>query len=271
MATFEIVDGAGAEAPWLVMVHGMSQDRRAFSAQVDAFAPRYRLLLLDLPGHGLARDVPGPFGHVELAAHIHQAMATAGAQSCHFWGTHTGAAVGLLLAVEEPVRIRSLVLEGAVIPGRTMPSVEAEFQRARATARNQGVATARRQWFDEAGFFQVMRQRPEECRAQAHREMIAEFGGAPWLDDGAAAPIPPVEPRLAVSKLPVLLYNGAHDLPDFLATATRLTELLPHATHAMIPDAGGFPAWEFPNEVNRLVTQFLTSVDEQARARTGDM
>ena len=42
-ANYETVLGAGAGALWLVMVHGMWQDRRDFSAQVEAFEDRYRI------------------------------------------------------------------------------------------------------------------------------------------------------------------------------------------------------------------------------------
>jgi len=42
------------------MVHGMSQDRRVFGAQADAFRTDYRIQLIDLPGHGLSEDMAGP-------------------------------------------------------------------------------------------------------------------------------------------------------------------------------------------------------------------
>ena len=39
------------------MVHGMSQDRRVFDAQTEAFQESYRIQLIDLPGHG-ASEAP---------------------------------------------------------------------------------------------------------------------------------------------------------------------------------------------------------------------
>ena len=256
-AGYKTVIEAGDTAPWLVMVHGMSGDHRVFSAQVAAFKARYRILLIDLPGHGLSSDAPGPFGHSELAAHVAGALAHAGVAECHYWATHTGTALGLLLATERPGRFRSMILEGAVLPGHVMPSVERELRRARDTARTAGVAEARRQWFDEAAWFDVMRGRPKECRAAAHWAIVSAFSGAPWLHTGDAAPVAPIDGRLASLDLPVLLYNGEHDLGDFVAVANRLEALLPRVTRATIPDAGGFPAWEFPARVNRLAEDFL--------------
>lgn len=258
-ANCKTVLDAGDDAPWLVLVHGMSQDHRVFSSQVAAFKDRYRILLVDLPGHGLSGDIPGPFDHNTLAAHVAAAMENAGVATCDYWATHTGTSLGLLLASEHAGRFRAMVFEGAVLPGRAMPGVEAALQQARDVARAEGVPEARRRWFDESAWFDVMHRRPEECRAEAHWAIVSAFTGAPWLYEGAAAAVAPVDERLAAVDLPVLLYNGEHDLPEFLDAADRLDALLPRATRATIPDAGGFPAWEFPDRVNRLVAEFLAS------------
>jgi len=258
-ANYETVAGAADSAPWLVMVHGMSQDRRVFDAQVAAFHARFRILLIDLPGHGLSAAIPGPFGPVELAAHVAGALEQAGVDRCHYWATHTGTALGLLLAVERPGRFLSMILEGPVLPGHPLPSVEQALQQARHLARTAGLAEARRQWFDTAPWFVVMRRHAEACRAAAQRAIIDDFAGAPWLDDGPAAVLAPVDKALAAVDLPVLIYNGEHDVADFLAAAARLQALLPRAQWATISDAGGFPAWEFPDKVNKLVAGFLLS------------
>ncbi len=258
-ANFKTVLEAAAHDPWMVMVHGMSQDHRVFSAQVAAFKDRYRILLIDLPGHGLSADIPGPFGHLELASRVLGAMDDAGVAACDYWATHTGTSLGLLIACETPHRFRSLILEGSVLPGHTPPSVAFEFGRACDLARTRGVAHARRRWFDDAAWFQVMRERPEECRAAAHRAMVCEFSGAPWLYDGPARPVAPIDAKLASIDVPALIYNGARDVPDFLDTAGFLERRLPRVKRVTIADAGAFPAWDFPDRVNRVVADFLAS------------
>lgn len=254
-ANYEIV--GDRDLPWLVMVHGMSQDRRVFGAQVEAFKSTHRIQLIDLPGHGLSTDIPGPFGHLELMDAVLGAMDAAGITGCHYWATHTGTSLGLLLATADPNRFESLVLEGAVVPGHALPSVDREFQHIREIARRDGVAAARRRWFDEAAWFDVMHAEPATCRADAHRAIISEFSGAPWLFDGPAAPVTPIDDRLAALDIPVLIYNGAHDLDDFVAGADFLEATLPRVSRLTIPDAGGFPAWEYPDRVNAAVVAFL--------------
>jgi len=258
-ANYKTVVEAGADAPWFVMVHGMSHDHRVFSAQVDAFKDRYRIQLIDLPGHGLSADIPGPFGHVELASHVAGAMEKAGIARCHYWASHTGTALGLLLVSENADRFHSLILEGPVLPGRVPPSALTALQQAREIAQVDGVPGALRQWYDDGSWFDVIRDRPVECRADEHWTILSQFSGAPWLYDGKAKPVAPVDNQLASIDVPVLLYNGERDHPEFIDVSMRLEHLIPRSKRATIPDAGGFPAWEFPDRVNPLVANFLSS------------
>ncbi|MDA0661275.1 MAG: alpha/beta fold hydrolase [Proteobacteria bacterium] len=259
-AAFEIIDTAGPKAPWLVIVHGVSQNRRAFSAQIPVFGATHRLMLIDLPGHGLSSAMPGPYGVAEYAESIAGAMRDAGAGDAVFWGTHLGAAAGLLLAVHDPDRFSALVLEGPVFPGRSMPGVSDVLARVADTARNEGMAAARKRWWEEGGWFAVMRDRPEECRAAAQRQIIEEFEGAPWLDAGLIGPITPPDDDLRQFRKPVLIMNGAYDLPDFLQAADEISALLPDCRRMTIKDGGGFPFWEFPGAVNAEVWAFLATL-----------
>lgn len=255
-----------AGAPWLVMVHGLSGDHRVFDRQVEAFRGRYRMLLVDLPGHGLSAGVPGPYGHRDLAGQVAGALDAAGLDRLHYWGTHTGAAVGLLLALGQPERFASLVLEGPVLPGRVMPSVAHELEATCAVLEAEGLEAAKRRWFEEAEFFEVMRNRPTDCRAEQHRRIIADFGGRPWSDPGQPQVVAPVEDVLGGLDMPVLAYNGEHDLADFLDLAERFEQLLPNVRRCLIAEAGSFPAWEFPARVNAVVGDFLAEIDASRKA-----
>jgi pimeloyl-ACP methyl ester carboxylesterase len=260
-AEYEVVAGSPRDAPWIAMVHGMSQDRRMFARQVDAFRHAYRLLLIDLPGHGLSSHQPGPYDLGALAASVGGALAHAGIGPCHFWATHTGAGAGLLLACETPALFRSLVLEGAVLPGHPLPSAAELLERLNAVVREQGLDAAREIWWQEGRWFDVMRERPVECRAAEQRAIIDDFQGGPWLETGLTAQsVAAVDEALSRLPIPALLVNGEHELPDFLAAAAGLQALLPRCERAFIADAGGFPLWEFPDRVNPVVARFLASV-----------
>lgn len=243
--------------PWLTLVHGAAQDRRVFSAQVAAFRASHRLLLIDLPGHGSSASLPGPYGLQEYAGSVLAAMRAAGVERTHFWGTHTGAGVALLLACREPARFASLVLEGPVFPHRLPPSALEMLTQARELARDQGMEAARQHWWERSPWFEVMRKQPAACRAQEQLAMLEEFPGAPWLDTGTPAPVDFSDDALRQLQVPVMIVNGEHEVPDFLRAADEMMELLPNAERVVIPGGGGFPLWEFPQRVNAEVGRFL--------------
>jgi pimeloyl-ACP methyl ester carboxylesterase len=256
-AVAEVIAVAGQSAPWMTMVHGMSQDRRVFSAQVEAFKGCFRLLLIDLPGHGRAADTGGPYGLAEFAFSVEAALDQADVSTSHFWGTHTGAGAGLLLAARHPDRFQSLILEGPVLPGRPLASVVRTLNRTRAIARARGIEHARKEWFENSEWFAVIRANPDECRAREHWEMLSEFRGGPWLDSGLGQPLAPIAEQLESVQVPTLIINGERDLADFLEVADDLEKLLPNCHRVRIPDGGGFPLWEHPGRVNAEVLRFF--------------
>jgi len=258
VSAYQRVETAGTDAPWLTLVHGATQSRDLFGTQRNAFAERYRLLLVDLPGHGESAQVDGPFGPNEYAEAVIGAMDAAGVTRTHFWGTHTGTSVALLLGRRAPARFLSFVLEGAVIPGRELPSVMTSFERARTTMRERGLVAARQEWFEHSPWFDVMRKRPIQCRADEHRHLIGLFNGAPWQDARVPQVVTITSDDLARIDAPTLLVNGEHEVPDFLPAVEELHASLPRVSRVVVPEAGGFPLWEFPERVNVLVHEFLS-------------
>jgi len=253
------IDAIDTNKPWLVMVHGMSQDHRIFSGQVEAFRLSHRLLLVDLPGHGMARGIGGPFGHVEFAKHVSATLDDHGVRDACYWGTHTGATVGLLLAATRPELIAALVLEGPVMPGENPPAVTDLIAGARNRLAKDGLEAALDHWWENSSWFDQMRTDPDRCRAERHREIVMSFRGAPWRDAQPPAPVSDIRTKLGRIACPTLIYNGEYDHTDFLVAAEEITSLIPNARHVHIPSTGGFPAWERPKAVNDEVSAFLAA------------
>ncbi len=254
----KVIDINGQHNPWIIMTHGFTHNCNYFSAQIPEFQKDFRILLTDIRGHGKSTSAAGPYGIEEYADDILMLIDELGVEKAHYWGTHTGSAIGLVLALRQPERFSSLILEGTFLPGFPMPRANELINRARSIARSEGLALALEDWFNQADWFTYIREHPQVCRAREHRAMIFEFAGIPWLSDLTPRPVTTVSEYLASILQPTLVYNGKHDLDDFKRAALQLAVGLHQVQHEEIPDAGGFPGWENPQAVNHLVRSFLT-------------
>lgn len=267
MASTIAIEDAGQDRPWLVMVHGMSQDHRVFDKQIEAFSASFRILLIDLPGHGVAAHHDGPYGHLEFAGCVAEALLRHQVLAAHYWGTHTGTAAGLLAALEEPRRIASLILEGCVMPGQNLPVVVDQIAMARRLSYECSIREAIENWWERGSWFEYMRAHPDDCRAGKHYEIVSEFSGRPWLDLRQPMVVKDVTQQVSQISTPTLIYNGESDHPEFLAEAERLCGLMQNAQRSVVAHSGGFPAWERPHAVNSMVAKFLDGVIGNSRSQ----
>lgn len=249
---------AEGDGPTLLLLHGFSHDHRYWQLQRPSLAEAHRIIVADLRGHGAS---PAPrdaaYGPSEHLADVVRLLDRLDIACAHVLGTHTGAGVGLLLALEHPGRVASLILEGAVIPGAPLAPNDDALARERDIAGRQGVAAARADWFEQPFFAGARRS----ARSAELREIMDEFSGVPWLTSATPAPVPPVFERLGSIRQQVTLINGADDLPEFLDIARLLEREIPNARRYGVPEAGAFPAWEQPKAATSVMLRALAEHD----------
>lgn len=260
MINYKIVSTSMYNKPWLTLVHGFSQNYQYFSPILPNLSRKFRLLLIDLRGHGGSSDLPGPYGIQEYADDIIAVFDKEKIENTHYWATHTGTAVGLVLILKEPERFKSLILEGAVLPGLEMIRTAELLSRASVIAKSEGVQRALDDWFEQADWFSYMRNYPEKTNAKGQRDLLNQFSGAPWLSDLKPRPVPEIYSKLAHIPHKVLVYNGIYDLVEFKQIALTLETGLKNVIRKEIPDAGGFPLWENPKVVVPMVINFFKDV-----------
>jgi pimeloyl-ACP methyl ester carboxylesterase len=260
LAHHEIIKAPHSSSPWLVMVHGLTQNKSLFEKQIPEFQIKNNLLLIDLPGHGASSNTEGSYGLNEYANAIEKVINHHYIPSPNFWGTHIGAGAGLLLACQKPHFFSSLILEGPIFPGRNFPLVSKLLEKIAKTISTKGLTAAKEIWWQEGPWFSIMQEKPIECRAANQLKIIEEFKGYPWLSEKQSnVKINPIEAQLAKLTCPTLIINGEHDVPEFIEIANELHERIPNAEQKIIAQAGGFPLWEYPKTVNKAVKTFIKS------------
>ena len=116
----EVVDKAGAEAPWLVFVHGAGGSIRTWKYQIEAFQPHYRLLLIDLRDHGFSKDILPEFPEYDFDIVSKDILAVVdhlGIERAHFVSLSIGSVILQKIDIERPELIDRMVMAGAIFDG----------------------------------------------------------------------------------------------------------------------------------------------------------
>lgn len=235
----------------VLLLHAGIADSRMWAPQVEALeAAGHRVLAPDLPGYGTAALEPGEIAYVEFAAA--QLDGPAAVVGCSFGGR-----IALELALDRPDLVQRLVLIGAPpLPGTEWSEgAQTDFAEEEAALERGDLAGAAaqqaRMWLapdaDPAvrALTEAMTLRSYELQLPLENEVEATW------------PQPPAADRLGDVAVPTLVVVGTADVDDIRVMADQLTAQIPGARLARIEDAGHLPGLERPDELNRLLLDFL--------------
>jgi 3-oxoadipate enol-lactonase len=245
-----------------VLLHAGVGDRRLWDAQLDAFSARHFVVRPDMRGFGESA-IPGlPFSYVDdlraLLDHL-------GIERAALVGNSFGGRVTLDFALAHPDRTTALVLVDSALSGWEGSAFSDAFDEEEEALLDGGQIDAAvelnlRTWLDgperdAAPVTPETRARVAEMQRAALETLVRAYEGSPepgpvtWAD-------PPAATRLGDVSVPTLVVVGTLDQPDFRAISARLAAEIPGAESAELETAH-LPALERPDEVNRLVLEFL--------------
>lgn len=237
----------------VLFVHGVTLDRRMWEPQA-ALASRWRMLCVDLRGHGRSSP-PGdaPYSNADDLAAILDAF---GVGRAAVVGFGLGGCAAAQCAVAHPDRVAALALLGAELDGVDFgPDLAALFGSLGPMARDRGMSAAIDHWLGSPLFERARRLPAVEVALQ---RMVRDFDGAPWLRPGPApAPATPTLARLGDIRVPALVLVGEHDHPDFHRIGRAYADGIAGAEFGVVRGAGHLLNMEAPVSVNERLEAFL--------------
>lgn len=151
----------GSGAP-VVLIHGVGMQSAAWAPQIDALSERFRVLALDMPGHGGSSPLPAGSQLDAYVAWLDQAVTTLNIAPVSLAGHSMGALIAGGYAISFPDKVARVALLNGVF--RRSPEARAAVE-ARAAELGSGhvdAAAPLQRWFGEDG-------RHKAARAQVAR------------------------------------------------------------------------------------------------------
>lgn len=253
------VDGDGEP---LVLLNGGMMTIVAWDEIATPLAERYRVVRCDFRGQLLS---PGP-AHRDLAGHVADLIAlldTLRIDRAHVVGTSFGAEVGLLLAAEQPRRVRSLVAATAF--DHASPEMTALAQAVRDACRAAVAGGDGGCMFDAMlpGTYSDGFRAANAAMLAARRERVARLPVS-WFAgvDGILAAVQhldlrPVLPRVAC---PTLVVVAGLDRTAPPARGRALAAAIPGARLVEVADSGHAMVVERPGRFTDICLEFLAAL-----------
>lgn len=225
----------------IIFVHGWTYDESSWSGQAPAFARSYRVITLDLPGHGKS-DLParGDYSMNPFADAVEAVRVAARIDRAVLVGHSMGAGVVRNYALKHPDHVAGLVAIDGLLDVRPFAGWPVD--------RTPMTLDARRRLVNSM----FVPETPEPLRGVIRRIMLgtpsatANGSGGSMFDAANQS-------QQTISAPALTIFAGK---PLFQINANT-KEMLPNWAWSQVGGAGHFVMLERPAEVNRLIATFL--------------
>ncbi|RDS79403.1 alpha/beta hydrolase [Dyella monticola] len=219
-----------ADAPPLLALHGWLDNAGSFALIAPKLAARFRVIALELPGHGHSSHLPAgiSYHYVDYVSAVSSAASLLGLERYTLLGHSLGAGIAALVAAATPQRIdRLYLIEGLGPLGDDGTNTLKRFRDAFVVPTESGKSMRVFQHVEQAISARTMASglRADLARPIVERGLIAVEGGYRWRSDPRLTR--PSAIRLAESQIHALL--AGIEAPTALLLAKPATSYLPSA------------------------------------------
>jgi pimeloyl-ACP methyl ester carboxylesterase len=250
------VDWGGSGKP-LVMVHGLDRVARTFDHLAVRFSPAYRVIAIDMRGHGDSGwDPKGRYLVEDHVGDLEGVVQQLGLRDLTLWGNSTGGRVVQVFAGKHPDLVSRVISEDV---GPERPRQIADNYARRVKQEQAG-------WASEDELLAQMKKTNPRM-SPAVLEAYVRYGTKKRTDGRVEWKRDPqlVNGFIATDlwrfvreiKSPILYILGGRSNIVPLETQEELKKTLPNAQLVTVADVGHYPSDEKPDEVVAIVNRFL--------------
>ena len=251
------IETGPTDAPVVVLVHAVGYDLTFWDRQIEALREQFRVVALDLPGHGLSAGNAANWSF-DLGARVVAALMERVGRGApvHLIGISFGGMVVQATVLARPELVRSLVLLGTAA---TFAEATRQAFRARAALTRSGGMAAVLPSSLERWFTAKTRAMRPELMDRVSKTLLRddpEVHAAIW---DVIADTFDVAGRLGEIQCPTLVVVGAEDVSTPVAAAEVLRDGIAGAELAVLQGAAHMITVEVPGAVNAVLVPFLAT------------
>lgn len=253
---FSYMEAGKADAPPVLLLHGIGANSFYWRYQYAGLSDRYRLIAWNAPGYiltdPLKKERPTCTDYADALAAFADAL---GVQRFAMVGNSLGSAIAQCFAEKYLARVTRIALSGTSVGSKSTPPAEREavFQR-------------RQKQFEAAGGMKYARDviglltgsaTPARAKPEI-MDVLSATSGRGYLQASFVPYELDVFAFAAKITMPVLIYHGTEDkIAPIARSSELLVKVLPNAKLVRLEKFGHLPDVEDPERVNALLRDFL--------------
>lgn len=257
-----VVHVSGAGTP-LVFVHGFTTTAEFWREQIEMFSSRYKVVRINLPGHGLSpRPADRSYTISAFADDVLAVYRSLEIDSAILVGLSMGGTIAQCFTLSHPERVQALVLVGATPHGL---GEDVNVDNVLKAIDDLGVVVASQNVIERS----FGHAASADLVAFAKKE-VSQTPDFVAVEAIASLNASDSRTRLGEIRVPALVVVGNEDIITPPNESAALAEGIPDSRLAVIPDAGHFPMLEQPEMFNLVLDEFLVETENRSSLVRGE-
>jgi len=264
-----VVEKGPADGPPLLLLHGITLQARVWGYQLRDLSDHWRVLAVDLRGHGESRAGTDGFGLDRLARDLRTVLETLDLREVVVVGHSMGGMTLMRFCADHPdvleERVAGCVFLATAPIVPLPPGLQRAFQRMAPRLSQYG---DRRGWdrFDTKRYAgsdltyvlarRAFGRNASPSHVQLTAELVASVPASTTWPSGIGLLEHDAEEALAATRTPSMVIGGELDNITPIALSRRIAEHLPDCELHVFPDAGHQLMLERPSEIADLLDAF---------------
>lgn len=239
----------------LILLHPAFSDHRAFDQQIDFFSETYRVITIDLIGHGLSKTNKSKDKIDSSAKHINEIIEIEGYIKAHLVGVSMGSLIAQYFAISYPDKTKSLTALGGYDINKSNEKVEK-------AQRSSNLSLIFRAIFSMKSF----RMKTAEITCKSEKGQALFYNSSSHYERKSFMVMQGLQNIIKDREniklnYPTLILTGEYDIELAKEMAEEWHSTINGSKYLMINNAGHCANIDKPEEFNRIVKEFIEEND----------